>query len=78
MIPPFTATPQIYDDKIKCPKELYGFQMTLKATVVAYKKAIGHEPDHGQLKQILYVCMGMASKNLASQSRLDRKGYVDS
>ena len=49
----------------------------LKAKVVAYKKAIGHEPDHGQLKQILYVCMDMPSKNLASQSGLDRKGYAE-
>ena len=44
---------------------------------VAYKKAIGHEPDHEQLKQILYVCIDMNSKNLASQSGFDRKPYVD-
>ena len=49
----------------------------LKAKVVAYKKAIGHEPDHEHLKQILNVCMDMQSKNLASQSGLDRKGYAD-
>ena len=53
------------------------FCLMVKAKVVAYKKAIGNEPDHDQLKQILYVCMDMTSKNLASQSGLDRKGYVD-
>ena len=73
----FTVMPQVYGDKIKGLKELYGFRMMLKAKAVAYKKAIGHEPGRGQLKQILYVCMDMASKNLASQSWLDRKGFVD-
>ena len=72
-----TAMPQIYGDQIKGLKELYSFRMMLKAKVVAYKKAIGHEPDHGHLKQILYVCMDMASKTMASQSGLDRKPYID-
>ena len=49
----------------------------LKAKVVAYRKAIGHDPDFEQLKQVLYVCMDMQSKNLASQSGLDRKGYTE-
>ena len=50
--------PQIYGDKIKGLKELYGFRMMLKAKVVAYKKAIGHELDHGHLKQILFFLYG--------------------
>ena len=51
--------------------------MLLKSKVVACKKAIGNEPDHAQLKQILYVYMDMASTNLASQSGLDRNNYID-
>ena len=70
--------PQLYGDNIKGLKELYAFRLMPKAMVVFYKKAIGSEPDHDQLKQILYVCMDMTSKKLASQSGLDRKGYVDS
>ena len=62
----FKAMPHIYGDKIKGLKELYGFRMSLKAKIVGYKKGIGHEPDHGHLKQILYVCMDIASKTLAS------------
>ena len=48
-----TAMPQIYGDKIKGLKKLYGFRMMLKAKVVVYKQAIGLELDHGQLKQTL-------------------------
>ena len=44
----FTAMPHLYGDKIKGLKELYAFRLMLKAKVVAYKKAIGTEPDHGQ------------------------------
>ena len=60
----FTAISQIYGDKIKGLKELYNFRMMLKAKFIACKKAIGHEPDHGHLKQILYVCMDVVSKTL--------------
>ena len=42
--------PQLYGDKIKGLKELYALRLMLKAKVVAYKKAIGNEPDHDQLK----------------------------
>ena len=49
----------------------------MKAKVIVYMKAIGHEPDHAHFKQILYVCMDMASKTLASQSGLDRKPYLE-
>ena len=73
----FTALPQVYGEKIKGLKGLHNFRPMLKAKVVAYKRAIGHEPDLEHLKQVLYVCMDMASKNLASQSGLDRKGYAD-
>ena len=69
--------PQLYRDKIKGLKELCEFHLMLKAKVVAYNKAIGNEPDHNQLKQIVYVCMDMTSNNLASQSGLDRNCYVD-
>ena len=71
----FTAMPQVYGDKIKGLKDLYNFRLMLKAKVMAYKKAIGCDPDFEQLKQVLYVCMDMQSKNLASQSSLDRRGY---
>ena len=70
----FTALPQVYGEKIKGFKDLYNFRLMLKAKVVAYKKAIGHEPDQEHLKQIFYACMDMASTSLASQSVLDRKG----
>ena len=69
--------PQVYGDNVKGLKELYAFRLMLKLKVVAYKNAIGHEPDHAQLKQILYVCMDMTSKNLEPQSGLDRKLYFD-
>ena len=72
-----TALPKVYGEKIKGLKDPYNFRLTLKAKVVAYKKAIGHEPDQEHLKQIFYVCMDMAPKNFASQSGLDRKGYAD-
>ena len=68
--------PQLYGDKIKGLKELYAFRMLLKAKVSAYKKAIGVEPDHEQLKQVLYVCMDSTSKNLASETGLDGKPYL--
>ena len=64
-------------EKIKGLKDLYNFRLMLKAKVVAYKKAIGHEPDQKHLKQILYVCMDMASKKFASRSGLGCKGYAD-
>ena len=73
----FTEMPQLYGDEIQGLKELYAFRMMLEAKAVAYKQAIGHEPDYDQPKQIMYVCMGMGSKSLASQSGLHRKGYVD-
>ena len=69
--------PQVYGDKVKGLHELYAFRLMLKSKVVAYKKTIGHEPDLEQLKLILYVCMDMTSKNLASQSGLDCKVYAD-
>ena len=69
--------PQVYGDKIKGLKDFYNFRLMLKAKVVAYKKAIGHDPDFEQLKQVLYACMDMQSKNLASQSGLDRRGYAE-
>ena len=37
-----------------------------EAMVAANKKAIGVEPDHDKLKEILRVCMGFQSKNLAA------------
>ena len=73
----FTAMPQVYGDKIKGLKDLYNFRLMLKGKVVAYKKAIGQDPDFERLKQILYVCMDLQSKNLASQSGLDRRGYAE-
>ena len=73
----FTAMPQVYGEKVKGLKELYQFRLMMKAKVIAYKKAIGHEPDHSHLKQILYVCMDSASKILASQSGLDRRPYLE-
>ena len=73
----FTAMPQVYAEKIKGLKELYGFRLLLKSKIAAYKKAIGHEPDHEQLKQVLYVCMDAASKNLASQSGLDMRSFAE-
>ena len=66
----------MYADKIKGLKELYAFRMLLKAKVAAFKKAIGKEPDHMQLKQILYVCMDTNSKSLASQTGLDKDEYT--
>ena len=73
----FTAMPQVYGEKVKGLKELYQFRLMMKAKVIAYKKSIGHEPDHGHLKQILYVCMDSASKVLASQSGFDRRPYLE-
>ena len=73
----FTAMPQVYGDKIKGLKDLYNFRLMLKSKTVAYKKAIGHEPDLEQLKQVLYVCMDLQSKSLVPQSGLDRKGYAE-
>ena len=40
-------------EKMKASKELYAFRLMLTAKTVAHKKAIGHEPDHEQFKQIL-------------------------
>ena len=65
--------PQIYGDKVEGLKGLYQFRMLLKSKVVAYKEAIGAEPDPSLLKQIRWVCMDVASKQLASQSGLDHK-----
>ena len=62
----FTLMPQQYADKVKGLKELYAFRMLLKAKVSAYKKALGEEPDHGQLKQILYVCMDVNAANTSN------------
>ena len=58
-------------------RDLYKCRLMLKANVLASKRVIGHEQDLEHLKQVLYVCMDMASKNLAVQSGLDRKGYAD-
>ena len=69
--------PHLYGEKIKGLKKLYAFRILLKSEVVAYKKAIGNEPDHAQLKQILYICIDMASTTLAAQSGLGRKSYAD-
>ena len=72
----FTLMPQMYADKIKGLTELYAFRMLLKAKVASFKKSIGKEPDHGQLKQVLYVRMDTNSKNLASQTGLDQQSYT--
>ena len=73
----FILMPQIYGDKAKGLKPFYQFRMLLKSKVVAYKKAIGSEPDPSLLKQILWVCMDDACKQLASQSGLDHKTYAE-
>jgi hypothetical protein len=67
--------PQVYGDKVKGLKELFQFRTLLKSKVVAYKKAIGTEPDPSLLKQILWVCMDVSSKQLVSQSGLHHKSY---
>ena len=67
--------PRLYGDKIKGLKGLCAFRMLLMFKAVAYKKSIGSKPDHAILKHVPYVCMDMASKNLASQSGLDQKDY---
>jgi hypothetical protein len=71
----FISMPQVYGDKVKSLKDLYQFRVLLKSKVVAYKKAIGVEPDASILKQILWVCMDVSSKQLASHSGLDHKNY---
>ena len=49
----FVSMPQVYGDKVKGLKELFQCRTLLKFKVVAYKKAIGTEPDLSLLKQIL-------------------------
>ena len=41
----FISMPQVYGDKVKGLNELFQFRTLLKSKVVAYKKAIGTEPD---------------------------------
>ena len=71
------AIPQLWGDKVKGLKEMYALCMLQISKVVAYKKAIGVEPDSSLLKQILWVCMHVGSKNLVSQLDLGRKEYFD-
>ena len=68
--------PQHYAGKVQGLKELYAFRMLMKAKIAAYKRAIGKEPDHAQRKQILYVCMAVNARNLASESGLDKESYT--
>ena len=68
-----TALPQQYAMGIKTLKDLYGFRLLLKKKVAEYKKVVGQEPSHKKLGEILWSCMDVGSKQLASQSGLDKK-----
>ena len=41
-----------------------------------YKKEIGKEPGHNKLKDILFACMDVNSKQLISSAGLDKKKFV--
>ena len=67
------ALPQHCKAMIKGIKELYGFRLHLKTKIAAYKKIVGEEPNHNILGQIIWQCMDDNSRQLASQSGLDKQ-----
>ena len=68
-----TALPQQHAMGIKNLMDLYGFRLLLKKKVAEYKTIVGQEPEHKKLGEILWSCMDVASKQLASQTGLDKK-----
>ena len=70
---------QEYAGKIKNLKDLYQFRILLKRKVAEYKKIIGQEPDMNMLKNILFSCMDLESKQhiadcALDQPKLDKEG----
>ena len=61
--------------KIKNLKDLYAFRVLLKSKTNEYKKTMGKEPPIEHLRNILYTCMDVNSKQVASSKGLDRQQY---
>ena len=57
--------------KIKNLKSLFEFRVLLRKKVAEYKKIIGKDPSHDLLKNILYSCMDLESKQHIVDRGLD-------
>ena len=66
----------MYAGKVNHLKDLYEFRVVLRENVHGYKKEIGKEPDHNKLKDILFACMDVNSKQLISSAGLDKNKFI--
>ena len=62
----FTDMPRTHAPLVKGLKELYMFRILMKSRVTAYKKAVGVEPSHDKLKEILWELGPMGRKQWKS------------
>ena len=55
-----------FSDKVKNIRDLYGFRLHLDKKIIAFKRAIGDEPDAANLKLIIWNVMDPAQRLVAS------------
>ena len=63
-----------FSDKVKNIRDLYGFRLHLDKKIIAFKRAIGDEPDAANLKLIIWNVMDPAQRLVASETRHEGSG----